>query len=86
MHFHRLERHGDATRSGPPVALRCIVCDHPDGDDRSQLASRIAERLGCAVGTVTKHRLRDHEGDPEWHAKRAAWWIAELAALKGETA
>lgn len=68
--------------SAMPSWMMCGVCDHELGDNPSESGNQSADRLGVSPMTVQKHRKADHDNNPEWHAKRAAWWANELAALE----
>lgn len=85
-HYQRWEKFGDpCIISQPPTRLgiSCTVCDHPSGDQPSLPLLEAARVLGVAKNSIVKHRRGNHDNDPEWHARRAAWWIGELAALTG---
>lgn len=86
MHYARWQKHGDPMLSHPPNSLRCAICETPDLFDDPELSAYSAAHLfGVDIETVTKHRRNNHDNDPEWHAKRAAWWAGELVALKADT-
>lgn len=80
-HYLRWRKHGDPLAAAYPMDLSCLVCDHEDGDMVTESATGAGQRLNVSRGTVEKHRKADHDNNPEWHAKRAAWWASELSAL-----
>lgn len=89
MHYLRWAKHGDPLTGRPPTTVCCQVCDHPlAADVESDLSGGsplqlIADQYELQVSAIGRHRDL-HLGNPEWHAKRAAWWANELAALQAE--
>ena len=84
VHYQRWVKFGDPHIISQPsshLGISCTVCDHPSGDQPSLTQREAARVLGVAKNSIVKHRRGNHDNDPEWHARRAAWWIGELAAL-----
>lgn len=83
-HSDSLRRHGDPLAAGPVKALQCKVCDLGLEDDPKRRVWPVSRDLGVSNDALKRHRDQGHDNDPEWHAKRAGWWIAELQALSGD--
>lgn len=86
VHYRRLYRYGDALAVRSPMAVRCVVCDHAEVDN-IELAvmsgapvKTTARQFGVGGKSLRLHVL-NHLDNPEWHAKRAAYWVGRLTEL-----
>lgn len=86
-HYGRFRRFGDALAARPPMALRCVICDHPQVDgmeDAVRSGSPVkgtARRFGVDGRTLRRHTL-NHMDNPGWHARRAAYWVGKLSEVQ----
>ena len=86
-HYSRLWKYGDPLSAGPVQDVVCATCDHPEVDviDAALNGGASRRSVSLAYG-VSEGSLRRHQAHPpDWHAKRAAFWVARLAEVRAAT-